>query len=287
MEAPDTTCVNCDAPLGGEYCASCGQRRTSRNPTFREFIAETFRELFDWDGKIPATIRALLARPGLLTEDFLAGRRARWISPLRVYLICSVAYFIASPLVTRISGRPAERPNAVSFVNDEGARATFSDLTPEERDAIARSPIFGRLGADRLERIEANSDAIGDIVIEAIPKAMFALMPLFALLTWSLWRSGGARYPAHLYFALHLHAAFFAAMVVPRVTKALRLESLTAGLGLLAIIYSTWYAGAAMKRVLGGTAGQLIGRSVVLGVVYSFAMLAVVLGITVAAMLQV
>lgn len=286
MADSDTTCLNCDAQLGGEYCADCGQRRTDRNPTFREFIAETFRELLDWDGKIPATIRALLARPGLLTEDFLAGRRARWISPLRVYLICSVTYFIANPLVARIAGRSADRPTAVSFVTDAGERVSLSDLTAEERDAIARSPIFSRLGAGRLERIEANSDAIGEIIVEAIPKAMFVLMPLFALLTWSLWRSGGARYPAHLYFALHLHAALFASLVLPRVTAALGREALTAGLGLIAVIYSTWYTGAAMKRVLGGTAGQLIGRGLVLGVVYSVAMLAVVLGIAVVAILQ-
>lgn len=285
----ESTCLNCDAPLAGEYCeycANCGQRKTHRNPTFREFLGEAFRELFEWDGKIPATLRALLARPGLLTEDFLAGRRARWISPLRVYLICSVSYFLVDPAVTLITGRDVERASAVKFIDESGERVSLADLTPEDRAALERSRIFGRLGADRLERIQANSGAITEVVVDAIPKAMFALMPLFALLTWSLWRSDGARFPSHLYFTLHLHAAFFAALVPPQLINALGWGGAATVLGWAALIYSTWYAGVAMKRVLGGATGPLIARSIVLGVVYSFAMLAVVLGITVVAMLQ-
>ncbi|MDA1081759.1 MAG: DUF3667 domain-containing protein [Gemmatimonadetes bacterium] len=286
MDAAESTCLNCSAPLRGEYCAQCGQRKTNRNPTLREFIGETFREMFEWDGKIPATLRALLAHPGLLTEDFLAGRRARWISPLRVYLICSVAYFLVDPVVAHVTGRPVEQRAAISFTDDTGGRVSLDELTPEALEALASAPIFDRIGVERLKRIGNNSGAISEIVVEAIPKAMFVLMPLFALLTWSAWRSGGARYPAHLYFSLHLHAAFFAAIVLPSLAKALRYETASTVLGALALVYSTWYGGLAIKRVLGGTTGQLIGRSLVVGTVYSVALLAVIVGITVAAMLQ-
>jgi hypothetical protein len=85
IETP--ACLNCGAPLTGPYCAHCGQKKPHTDLTFRELLREATQELAQWDGKIPGTLRALFFKPGLLTVDFLAGRRARWLAPLRVYLI--------------------------------------------------------------------------------------------------------------------------------------------------------------------------------------------------------
>ena len=86
-------CLNCGAALTGAYCARCGQKATRPDLTLGGFLHETTHELAHWDGKVPATLKTLFLKPGQLTIDFLAGRRARWLSPLRVYLICSVAFF--------------------------------------------------------------------------------------------------------------------------------------------------------------------------------------------------
>jgi Protein of unknown function (DUF3667) len=86
-------CLNCGRVLTGQYCAGCGQKKRDFDPTLREFLHETTQEPSNWDGKIPNTLRALFFNPGRLTLDVLAGRRARWLMPLRVYLICSLAFF--------------------------------------------------------------------------------------------------------------------------------------------------------------------------------------------------
>ena len=74
----------------GPYCALCGQHVVHLDLTVREFLHETTHELTHWDGKIPTTFAALFLHSGRLTREFLAGRRARWLPPLRLYVICSL-----------------------------------------------------------------------------------------------------------------------------------------------------------------------------------------------------
>ena len=89
-----TTCLNCGASLSGSFCSECGQRAAPPHPSLRELGGEAFAELSGWDGKVAETVRALLRKPGKLTIEFLEGRRARYLSPLRLYLMCSVIYFL-------------------------------------------------------------------------------------------------------------------------------------------------------------------------------------------------
>jgi hypothetical protein len=91
-----TRCENCGAVLGGPFCAQCGQRAIPPHPTVRELAGDAWNELVGWDGKFLRTVRLLVLRPGELTRSAIEGRRARFITPVRLYLICSVLYFVVS-----------------------------------------------------------------------------------------------------------------------------------------------------------------------------------------------
>ena len=89
-------CLNCGAPLYGSFCAECGQRDVPPHPTARELAGDAWQELSGYDGRIMATIRGLL-RPGFLTREYVEGRRAGYLPPVRVgflYLLSSVPAFI-------------------------------------------------------------------------------------------------------------------------------------------------------------------------------------------------
>ena len=297
MSEPDPTagsparCLNCDAPLAGPYCASCGQRTPHANPTLREFVRETTHELTNWEGKLPATLKALMLKPGLLTEDFIAGRRARWLPPLRVYIICSVAYFLSGPIVARLTGEAERTVTRISATNPgaTGGAAGDAALTPEARRALEDAGAVRLVGRERFDRMAADlnelNTRVGGTVTDAMPKVMFALMPMFALLTWLAWRDEGRRFPAHLYFSLHLHAAWFAAMVVAQLAALTRSVAAEVLVALLVVAYTTWYSIVAFKRVLGGTSTQMFVRSTVVGVTYGIWMLTAVFAATAYALL--
>src|SRR3954452_25241853 len=86
-------CLNCGAALTGPWCAGCGQRAVPLRPTLHELLHEAFHELAHFDGKMFRTAKLLLFKPGALTREFLDGMRVRSVTPIRLYLLCSVLFF--------------------------------------------------------------------------------------------------------------------------------------------------------------------------------------------------
>lgn len=99
MEARDTIvpmsdrpCQNCGTALSGRWCHACGQ--DSRNPLreLRSLFEEFLESALSWDSKLVTTLKVLASRPGELTVAFVAGRRARYLGPVRLYLLLSLIY---------------------------------------------------------------------------------------------------------------------------------------------------------------------------------------------------
>ena len=258
-------CLNCGAALTGAYCSRCGQKATPPDPTLGAFLHETTHELTHLDGKVWATLKTLFLKPGQLTVDFLAGRRARWLSPLRVYLICSVAFFGGRALIEELGLRTTREMAGVSL----GKRETTGPLTPEERAEIEHGP-FGRLfGADRVERAVADPGRLNREFEAAFPKAVFILLPVFALLTSLMWRKTRPGYPAHLYVSLHLHAAVFGAFLILSIAVGIVPSETVAFAFFCAFLgYVVWYGLTALQRVFGDPWPKTIIKAVAVGVVY-------------------
>ena len=87
-------CPNCESEREGEYCGQCGQKRTHpQNLTVIGFLKNALHELTDLDSKFFKTFIALLFRPGQLTAEYLADRKERFITPVKLYLLISAVYF--------------------------------------------------------------------------------------------------------------------------------------------------------------------------------------------------
>lgn len=91
-------CANCGASLVGEYCHACGQRRIHHALSLRAMISDAAAHTSEFtELKTLRTVGALLTQPGLLTNDYIAGRRAGWIAPVKLYLmIFAVTFFLYS-----------------------------------------------------------------------------------------------------------------------------------------------------------------------------------------------
>jgi hypothetical protein len=281
-DSSSTPCLNCGAPLTGLYCSKCGQKVPHGDLTLGELFHELTHELSHWDGKIPQTLKAMFFRPGLLTQDFLAGRRARWLPPLRLYLVITFVYFVSQPLVERITHRAAKQLAQVTATDSTG-RPTA--VTPQVRRQI-RNSSFGRLfGEARLERAVLNAPRLNGIIQGAFPKAMFILLPIFALLTRIAWPK--LRYPAHLYPALHLHSAWFGAFTVTTLatifSPSLNVDGV---IQLAAFVYCVWYGVVALHRIFGESWGKTIVKIVGIGAGYLGAFLVVSLGLVTYAIFQ-
>jgi Protein of unknown function (DUF3667) len=91
-------CANCSAEGRGSFCSECGQKRFHPGDLrVGHAWHHILHELSHVDGKIFHSLKVLFTRPGQITLDFLEGRRARHVHPIRLFLIFSFFYVLTAP----------------------------------------------------------------------------------------------------------------------------------------------------------------------------------------------
>lgn len=90
------TCLNCNFTLRPEdnFCPNCGQENNTNKIPVRHLIYEVFEDFFHFDAKIWNTIKASFSKPGRITIDYLEGKRARYIPPVKFYVFVSFIFFL-------------------------------------------------------------------------------------------------------------------------------------------------------------------------------------------------
>ena len=136
---PLTHCENCGAALAGPYCAQCGQHAIDYRRSIMAVLIDAADSFFDWDTKFMHTLVVLLTRPGKLTNDFNAGRRMRYMHPLRLYLLGSIAFFLMARLIN-LAPSSSPQMSAEDRAEVDAALAKLvaptSPLSPEQRAKV-------------------------------------------------------------------------------------------------------------------------------------------------------
>lgn len=231
-------CHNCGALLHGRFCADCGQEARPLDPPLSAVVRDLAHEFFDVDGRLLRSVRQLFLAPGFLTKELFLGRRAPWVTPLRLYLIFSVAYFAVVALGgTSITVR----------VKTDGARAPAAEpQRPSAKTAGERETAteLERLGFTNEEELRAT---VSQVQAVWMPRVNFVLVPLFAALVALVRRSSGRRYPQHLLFALHAHAAWFGVRTLAAAGALVPVEIVGDVLNGLTTIYGIVYVVIALR----------------------------------------
>ena len=193
-------CPNCGSSSVSRYCTDCGQAAPRDDDySLRSHVADFFEHLTSLDGKLPRSMWALVRSPGLLTADHLAGRRARYVRPLQLFLLVNVLLFFAAPRVPLFSysltNYSKNAPPSPSLVRSLVARETPGG------DSVARAT-YARLFDDRVESQRKS------LILLFAPAVALVLQLIF--LGRRRETLGEAptrtprRYGEHLVFALHV-----------------------------------------------------------------------------------
>lgn len=254
-------CLDCGIPLRGKFCFACGQKDEPLKRGLKDLTLEFFQHPLI-DTKLWRSLVPLLLRPGALTEEYLAGRRTRYVRPLKLYLTVSVAFFALFALLV-----PKEH-----FVQIDVKPSASADVSQEKKEEV-HFPIrwlderFKR-NSEALEGPgrEAAAQSLATKIAGRIPKMVFALLPLSAVLFKLFWRK--RYFVEHLVFTLHLHSFAFTAGML----RFFRWAPVT---GVL-VLWGAVYALLAFKRVYGDgwvkTLAKLTGVSLAYLVLFALAM---------------
>lgn len=300
IEDAHVNCANCAVRLSGHYCSNCGQKGAHPELSLRHFLAEVTEDLTHADSRLWQTLGALISKPGYLTAEFLAGRRTRYLPPVRLYLVTSVLFFLLAAISNNPSN-PQRTAADVAKTNAEVARAqaAYHKATGRELLIIGTDPNAagvtrqerlanctkveeqarksGRLAAATLTVIhkacvssaEDNGQALGEAFLHNLPKALFVTLPVMAALMKLLYWRPRRYYVEHLLFLVHNYAfTFLWFAVIILLGWIVTSDNISTLLGTFLGLYLPYYYFRGMRRLYPEGVGRTLGKFTVLSVGY-------------------
>ncbi|WP_347156557.1 DUF3667 domain-containing protein [Pontibacter chitinilyticus] len=346
----ENNCLNCGASISGNYCSNCGQENLELHDSFWHLAAHGIGHYFHFDSKFFNSIIPLLTKPGYLTKEYFAGKRASHLHPVSMYLFISVTFFFLflsdinsgdkneeadteqvqelskadlqkekeQLARARESMAQAKQKMPAAVANSGVANLTtniidksldssrFAGLDGNEADAVVLKKeadkqvgeFFG-FELTSVEKYEARQQALPaksrdnmlvhyinrkllkifndkeaaaafkETLVHNVPKVMFILLPLFALIMMVAFPRSKKYYIEHLVYSIHIHAFIFLfgsilivfAMIFPS------LEDYLQTFGFFVIL---WYIYRSIRVVYQNSRRRTIFKFIALSLAYSF-----------------
>jgi hypothetical protein len=242
----EKSCLNCGTKLTGPFCSACGQKAHVHR-SLRAFFQDFLAGLLNFEGKFWRTLPMLAWHPGELTRRYIAGERARFISPVALYLFTVFAMFAAlnlsgtfSPEGLAVGARngleESIKDNQRSLTRLEGERKTATGdeaksldrrIANRKRDiaeaqqALASGKAFVAGEVDEtpswiqpfIENARENPEVVALKVQEATSKYSWMLIPLSIPFMWMLFPFS-RRYRAYDHTVFVTYSLSFMMMLV-------------------------------------------------------------------------
>ena len=148
MEQP-SHCLNCGAELQGPYCHACGQPVKGMVRHLRSILHDFLDTVLEYDSRIWRSLLPLYFRPGRITNDYLAGRRMRYVSPFRLFFVLTIVTFLVLQLVVDPEASETTAADAIQEAESVAEAQARRDaaLAQIERARDSLDETFGAAGA--------------------------------------------------------------------------------------------------------------------------------------------
>ncbi len=93
-ERKEKDCLNCGTIVQGRYCHHCGQENVVPKETFWHMVTHFFYDITHFDSSFFSTVKVLLFKPGFLSRQYMNGKRAAYLHPIRMYVFTSALFFL-------------------------------------------------------------------------------------------------------------------------------------------------------------------------------------------------
>jgi len=315
----EKNCLNCGHHVEDIYCSHCGQENIELKEDAWHMITHAIADYFHFEHKFFGTIKPLLFKPGKLTVDYVAGKRASFLHPIKLYIFISIVFFItifsgnkkkekeAEPSVT-VAEKLKQDTLVTSSINEAKEVLKYLPIGKSKKDSILKEVEksikedgnasvnigfkrkkkgFNKLIADEktVEEYEKNQRAlpkeqrdnfiknyfikkgiefnkypdpsakIGEDVVKYIPKMMFLLLPLFALILKLVYIRKNRYYYEHLIYSFHTHSALFLSFIIVIGLKWITgfAFDISSWIEFAGLIYIIWYIYRSLRTFYGSS----------------------------------
>jgi hypothetical protein len=133
-------CRNCGTPLQGEFCHVCGQpSHISR--TLGDVWHDFLHGVLHFDNRAWRTLPMLAIRPGALTRRYILGERAKFVSPVALFLFTVFVMFFVFAFAAGPGGSGGLQGRSVTELEADLTEARAGLVRAEQSLAEARQAI--------------------------------------------------------------------------------------------------------------------------------------------------
>lgn len=211
LPEPDWRCATCGKQASGNFCSHCGEkRRQDHDFSLSHVLSEALEAFFHVDSKVFLTLKSLVTKPGKLTEEFFAGRRKPYMSPLQTFFVCNLLFFVLQPL----TGLEILAPPLRAFENS----GLFKQVATRLVDRRLEKKNISRNNAEQFKEFTAHFDRISHLQAKSL---ILVLSPMLATVLTVLNFRRRRYFSEHVVFSLHVYAWWLLWLLVLLVVFAL------------------------------------------------------------------
>ena len=150
----EKNCLNCGTEVIGHYCHNCGQENIEPKESVWHLVSHFFEDITHFDGKVFTSLKDLIIKPGFLSKEYVIGRRASYLNPIRMYLFTSAIFFLVffslytlnekSLNMGKVHGKTTEQINKMDS-------ATFAEFSKEVNTGKAMSKEEFKASIDKMD----------------------------------------------------------------------------------------------------------------------------------------
>ncbi len=196
----EAACLNCGTPLAGRFCHDCGQRGEVHRSVLH-LGAELLETVTHADSRFWRTMRRLALDPARLSRDYIEGRRAREIPPLRLFFVTLFLMFSIGSLTT----------SRFELKLDTAQHQALGHYLDALR--IEGEPAATQMLRQRLQRALDRPDEVLAVIRDWSERFTVLLLPVAGLMLWLL-HPTQRRYSLFDHMIVSIHSLCFTSLVL-------------------------------------------------------------------------
>jgi hypothetical protein len=166
--APQRTeknCLNCGATVVGHFCHICGQENVVPKESFGSLVLHFFYDITHFDGKFFQSLKYLLFKPGFLSKEYVNGRRASHLNPVRMYVFTSAIFFLVFFMI--VNPKDLVKVNSNNTLNNKARQDIIEELEKEYKKSGADTTILLK----KIERLKDYKLPVSAAALDSLGKS--------------------------------------------------------------------------------------------------------------------
>jgi hypothetical protein len=266
--------------LQGAYCHRCGQKDQQRRLPLKALLHDVIHDLWHMDHKVLESLWLLVRHPGLLAEEYLAGRRVRHLPPFRLYVITSFALFLAFSFVPISTSAKGSKPAHGIQVGVPKAAVGPAQAPPAGSVEMSSSPGWASDLQARAQKAGQDPERFFRTFLSNLSKSLFLLMPLFAGILMLLHLRSKTLFVDHMVLSLHQHVVTFLAILLLMGLSALPGKGWGCLPGGLLFLAPPVHLALALQRLFRRGWGRSFAKAALASMLYGLVLVAALVGLS-------